>query len=80
MLKWPRDVWTMTLQSVFTGKAQEAYSSLSLEDALDYEKVKQAVLCIYSLVPEAYRQKFRNHQKLETLSYVEFCSGQGGVV
>ena len=36
----------MTLQSVFTGKAQEAYSSLSLEDALDYEKVKQEVLRI----------------------------------
>ena len=72
VLKWPREVWTMTLQSVFTGKAQEAYSSLSLEDALDYDKVKQAVLRIYSLVPEAYRQKFRNHQKLETLSYVEF--------
>ena len=72
VLKWPRDVWTMTLQCVFVGKAQEAYSSLSLEDAADYEKVKQAVLRIYSLVPEAYRQKYRNFQKLDSLTYVEF--------
>ncbi len=32
------------LQSVFTGKAQEAYSSLSVEDAMDYLTVKNAVL------------------------------------
>lgn len=71
-LKWPKAVWTMTLQCVFTGKAQEAYSSLSLEDAADYEKVKQAVLRVYSLVPEAYRQKFRGYQKPEGLTHVEF--------
>lgn len=71
-LKWPKAVWTMTLQCVFTGKAQEAYSSLTLEDAADYEKVKQAVLRVYSLVPEAYRQKFRGYQKSEGTTYVEF--------
>ena len=62
----------MTLQCVFKGKAQEAYSALPLEDAADYEEVKQAVLHIYSLVPEAYRQKFRSYQKPEALSYAEF--------
>lgn len=72
VLKWPREVWTMTLQSIFVGKAQQAYSTLSLEDAADYEKVKQAVLRIYSLVPEAYRQKYRNYQRPESLTYVEF--------
>ena len=72
VLKWPRDVWSMTLQCVFVGKAQQAYSSLSLEDAADYEKVKQSVLRVYSLVPEAYRQKFRNYQKPESLTHVEF--------
>ncbi|KAL2103192.1 hypothetical protein ACEWY4_000060 [Coilia grayii] len=71
-LRWPREVWTMTLQCVFTGKAQEAYSSLTLEDAADYDKVKQAVLRVYSLVPEAYRQKFRAYQKPDGLTYVEF--------
>ena len=71
-LKWPTDVWTMVLQCVFTGKAQEAYSSLPLTDASDYEKVKKAVLQIYSLVPEAYRQKYRSYQKTDSLTYVEF--------
>ncbi|KAK0147815.1 hypothetical protein N1851_012505 [Merluccius polli] len=72
VMKWPRNAWTITLQSIFTGKAQQAYSSLSLEDAAEYDKVKEAVLRIYSLVPEAYRHKYRNYQKPEGLTYVEF--------
>lgn len=58
-LQWPKHVWTLLLQCVFTGKAQDAYSSLSSELSLDYEHVKKAVLRAYELVPEAYRQKFR---------------------
>ncbi|KAL2096852.1 hypothetical protein ACEWY4_006059 [Coilia grayii] len=72
VMKWPRNVWTITLQSIFKGKAQQAYSSLSLADAADYDKVKEAVLRIYSLVPEAYRHKYRDYHKPESLTYVEF--------
>ncbi len=42
-----------------------------MEESLDYEQVKIAVLRIYELVPEAYRQKFRNHIKTDE-TYVEF--------
>lgn len=34
--------------SIYVGKAQQAYSSLSLKDAANYEKIKQAVLRVYS--------------------------------
>lgn len=57
MLKWPRTIWPLLLQSVFTGKAQDAYKSLPPELSLDYDKVQSAVLRAYELVPEAYRQK-----------------------
>lgn len=60
---WPKPVWTLLLQSVLRGKAQEAYSALSSEQSSDFDKVKQAVLKAYELVPEAYRQKFRNTRK-----------------
>ena len=72
VLKWPLEAWTMLLQSILVGKAQQAYSSLPLEDAADYQKVKQAVLRIYSLVPEAYRQNYRNYKKPDSLTHVEF--------
>ncbi|KAJ8045993.1 hypothetical protein HOLleu_09134 [Holothuria leucospilota] len=37
-LKWPRDKWSILIQSNFTGKAQEVYSALSIEDSMDYDK------------------------------------------
>ncbi|KAJ8034416.1 hypothetical protein HOLleu_21245 [Holothuria leucospilota] len=40
-LKWPRDKWSILMQSNFTGKAQEVYSALSIEDSMDYDKVKR---------------------------------------
>ena len=53
----PTHAWTLLLQSVLVGRAQEAYSALSTEDSKDYEKVKGAILRTYELVPEAYRKK-----------------------
>lgn len=60
-LKWPRNVWSLLLLCVFTGKAQEAYASLSPELSLNYDKVKTAVLRAYEVVPEAYRQSQQSH-------------------
>ena len=62
-LKWPREHWTLLLQSVVIGKAREIYTQLSLEQSSDYDKVKELILKAYELVPEAYRQKFRDCRK-----------------
>ncbi len=58
---------------MFTGKAQEVYSALSLEQSGEYDVVKSAVLHAYELVPEAYRQKFRNLTKVDECTHVEFA-------
>ena len=71
--KWPHEVWTLLLQSVLSGKAQRAYVALSCEESSDYDEVKQAILRAYELVPEAYRQKFRNVRKQEGQTFVEFA-------
>ena len=75
-LKWPKPTWTTLLQSVLVGKAAEVYSAMSLTDSSDYEHVKQAILKAYELVPEAYRQKFRNYKKFDRQTYVEFSREQ----
>ena len=72
-LEWPTKSWPLLLQSVIKGKAQEAYSALSLEDSGKYEVVKAAILKAYELVPEAYRQKFRNYRKFDNQTHVEFA-------
>ena len=71
-LGWPKECWSMLLQTVLTGKAQRAYATLPTENCADYDLVKAAVLKSFELVPEAYRQKFRTLRKTENQSYVEF--------
>ena len=72
-LKWPREHWTLLLQSVVIGKAREIYTQLSLEQSSDYDEVKEVILKAYELVPEAYRQKFRNCRKEHEQTHVEFA-------
>ena len=62
----------MLLQNVITGKAREIYTQLSLEQSSDYDFVKSALLKGYELVPEAYRQKFRNCRRDDGQTHVEF--------
>ena len=72
-LKWPKEFWTMLLQSVLLGKAREIYTQLSVEQASDYDCVKELILKGYELVPEAYRQKFRNCRKDTAQTFIEFA-------
>ena len=72
-LKWPKEHWTLLLQSVVIGKAREIYTQLSLGQSSDYDKVKELILKGYELVPEAYRQKFRDCRKEHDQTHVEFA-------
>ena len=72
-LKWPKEYWVMLLQSVLVGKAREIYIQLDVEQAANYDNVKELILKGYELVPEAYRQKFRSFEKLGCQTYVEFA-------
>ena len=72
-LKWPKEHWTLLLLSVVIGKAREIYTQLSLEQGSDYDLVKELILKAYELVPEAYRQKFRNCRKENDQTHVEFA-------
>ncbi|XP_052832642.1 ATP-dependent RNA helicase DDX19A isoform X1 [Octopus bimaculoides] len=73
-LRWPVEHWTMLIQSVLKGRAQEVYLALSNEASLSYEVVKEAILEAYELAPEAYRQKFRLSKKRSDDTYVEFAT------
>ena len=77
-LKWPKESWALILQCKIQGKAQEVVAALPLQDSLSYDTVKTAVLNAYELVPEAYRQKFRNHKK-DDQTYVEFAREKGNL-
>ncbi|KAK0156645.1 hypothetical protein N1851_000121 [Merluccius polli] len=76
-LNWPKDVWTLLLQCKLVGKAQDVCAALTVEQSLNYDIVKASVLRAYELVPEAYRQKFRNCVKSVSQTYVEFAREKG---
>ena len=52
-LNWPKEHWTLLLQSVSIGKAREIYTQLGVEQSHHYETVKKLILKGYELVPEA---------------------------
>ena len=72
-LNWPKEHWTLLLQSVLIGKAREIYTQLGVEQSHHYEIVKKLIFKGYELVSEAYRQKFRNCKKDSNQTHVEFA-------
>lgn len=62
----------MILQSVLTDGARDIYTQLSVEQSANYDTVKDLILKGYELVPEAYRQKFRNYKKYTYQTFIEF--------
>lgn len=63
----------LMLQCTLTGKAQRAFSALSVDDAKDYEIIKASVLRSFELIPEAYRQRFRGMRRRFDQTNVEFA-------
>ena len=43
-LNWPKEHWTLLLQSVLIGKAREIYTQLGVEQSHHYETVKELIL------------------------------------
>ncbi|XP_039548082.1 uncharacterized protein LOC120493504 isoform X2 [Pimephales promelas] len=76
-LRWPNEVWALMLQCKLSGKAQEVCASLSVDESVQYDAVKTAILRAYELVPEHYRQRFRTTNKGMSQTYVEFAREKG---
>ena len=57
---WPKDSWTMLLQSVLVGKAREIYSQLSIELSANYDTVKELILNGYYYYYYYYLKIFYN--------------------
>uniref|UniRef100_A0A3Q3GKU4 CCHC-type domain-containing protein n=1 Tax=Labrus bergylta TaxID=56723 RepID=A0A3Q3GKU4_9LABR len=58
--RWPRAEWAVQLVPHLTGKARSAYVAMDVNDSVDYDKVKEAILAKYEINEEMYRQRFRD--------------------
>ena len=57
--KWEKAGWATKLSALLLGRALDVYSRLSEEAALDYGKMKIALMRRYDLTEDGYRRKFR---------------------
>ena len=56
---WKNDQWSLHLSALLKGKALDVYSRLPAEDALDYIKLKSALLQRFELTEEGFRKRFK---------------------
>ena len=66
--------WAFKLAPYLSGKAQQAYVSLSAEEAAQYDSVKEAVFHRYDIKEETYMQRFRSMRKGPGETYREQAS------
>lgn len=58
--RWPQRDWVFRLIPLLTGKARSAYVNMDVDESLDYDEVKGAILKKYDINPDTYRQRFRS--------------------
>ena len=57
---WEKEAWATQLSPLFSGRALEVYSRLSQDKAMDYERLKLALLKRYDFREFGYRRRFRD--------------------
>ena len=56
--RWEEENWVISLGALLTGKALEAYTILSEEDASNHVELNNALLKRYNLTTKGYHRKF----------------------
>ena len=56
---WKRETWATDLSALLQGKALDVYALMPQEDAMDYDKLKCALLQRYQLTEEGFKRKYR---------------------
>ena len=73
---WSSETWVRRISQCIEGKARDAMNSISNPD-FDYDTLKAAILEVFQLTPENYRQKFRNMNRQENESVKQYITKLG---
>ena len=71
-LEWQECHWPTLIHCCLTGKALTTFNRLTEEDLKSFQVVRDSMLKVYKLVPETYRQQFRNTVMQQRQSFGEF--------
>ena len=54
--KWDKSLWAAYVSALIKGRALEVYNRLSVEDAADYDKMKDAFLSNFHMIERGFRK------------------------
>ena len=57
--RWSRQEWAVLLVPYLSGRARSAYVAMDQHEAMDYDRVKEAILKKFEINEEVYRRRFR---------------------
>ncbi|MES9994361.1 MAG: RNase H-like domain-containing protein [Candidatus Thiodiazotropha sp.] len=72
--KWDVNLWAAYLSALLKGRALDVYDRLSVDDAANYEKLKDALLKNFDLTERGFRKKFRDERPQKSETFIQFSS------
>ena len=71
-MNWPKAYWPTLVQKALKGKGKTTYLTLTTDQSLDYDTVKESVIKCYELTAEYYKNLFRNCKKEIGQNFFQF--------
>ena len=71
--KWDKSTWATNLSALLRGKALDVYALLPIEQSLDYNVLKTALLKRYDLTEDGFKRRFRSSRPDPGETFVQFA-------
>ena len=78
--EWKKSIWAAYLSALLKGRALDVYDRLSVDDAADYEKLKEALLKNFDMTERGFRKKFRYERPEKSETFIQFSSRLGHIL
>ena len=72
--KWDKTVWAAYLSALVKGRVLDVYDRLSTEDAVDYDKLKNALLKNFDMTGRRFRKKFHYGWPKTSEMFIQFSN------
>ena len=72
--KWAKDIWAIRLSALLKGRSLDIFSRLPEDQAIDYDRLKVALLQNYQMTEDGYRIRFRTCKPEKQETPTQFAS------
>ena len=72
--KWKKENWATSLSALLKGKALDVYALMPVEEALNYDMLKAALLKRYELTEEGFKRRYKRCRPDSGETFQQFTS------